>query len=98
MGVDFYTCAKCERNFPDCGNYYSCEECSNVFCSDKCANPEPFYDPLDEDGGGEEIERYTCCICRKEDANDYILLNALLRHFKLTREQALKIWQEEKGA
>jgi hypothetical protein len=102
MGVDFYTCANCSRNFPDCGNYYFCEECSNQFCSNKCADPQPLDEEEGEDENNDENDddydntRYSCCICRKEEANDYILLEALLRHFKISRADALKIWQDEK--
>ncbi len=90
MGVDFIPCAACGETFPDCGDFYPCEECGNCFCSRECAKMEL----IDEDTEGNEISN--CCICRKERGNDYVLLEALLRHFKLTREQALKIWQDEK--
>ena len=87
MGVEFYVCANCTETFPDCGEYYFCEECANHFCSRKCADPKP----MDED----DEDLRNCCICRKEEANDYILLNALLRHYKITRKDAMKIWQEQ---
>lgn len=90
MSVDYYSCAICDHNFPDCGDYYYCDECGNHFCSRDCAKLEL----LDEDDEGNETNN--CCICRKEEANDYILLEALLTHYNLTREDALKIWQEEK--
>jgi hypothetical protein len=36
MGVDFYTCQNCERNFPDCSYFFTCTQCDHMFCSDKC--------------------------------------------------------------
>lgn len=89
MGVEFLVCANCTEIFADCGEYYWCEGCSNNFCSSDCAAPKPIEDSDDED-------LRNCCICRKEEANNYILLHALLRHYKITREDAMKIWQEEK--
>lgn len=85
MGIDFLVCTNCTETFADCGEYYDCEECGNVFCSIDCAKPESL-----------DADRMDCCICRKEEANDYILLHVLLRHYKITREDAMKIWQEEK--
>lgn len=96
MSIDYYSCAICGHNFPDCGDYVSCEHCFNHFCSKKCAKMA--YAELDEEAdidNNEEEEYPHCCICRKEAANDYILLEALLRHFNLTREQALEIWQKQ---
>lgn len=105
MGIDYYTCTKCERNFPDCIDFYTCEECENLFCSRKCADlkiielndSEDNIDDEDELDNEEYYEdKYNCCICRKEEANDYILLNALLRYYNITRDDAMKIWREEK--
>lgn len=87
MGIDFYTCVICKSNFPDCGDYSECEECENMFCGRKCANLKPL--ELNED-------KYNCCICRKEEADDSILLYALLRHYNITRDDAMKIWKGEK--
>jgi hypothetical protein len=38
----------------------------------------------------------TCVICRKESHNDYVLLQALLKHFNLTKAQAVKIYKGQK--
>jgi hypothetical protein len=100
MSIDFYSCARCGDSFPDCGDYCHCDECGNVFCSYECAELDAV--ELDEAAPEDESEteeyRYepmNCCICRKEVANDYILLETLLRHYKITREDVLKMWQEE---
>ena len=94
MGVDFYTCAICEYNFPDCGDYVTCEECYNHFCSDECASLKPIQ-TSDEEEFNEDLT--SCCLCRKEVANDYILLGVLLRHYNLTKEQVLDLWRQEKN-
>ena len=94
MGVDFYTRAICEYNFPDCGDYVTCEECYNHFCSDECASLKPIQ-TSDEEEFNEDLT--SCCLCRKEVANDYILLGVLLRHYNLTKEQVLDLWRQEKN-
>lgn len=87
MSVDYYSCALCGECFADCSSRCcSCPDCGNMFCSTECANLKESENDSEDDA---------CCICRKESANDYILYHALLRHFKLTEEQALKIWQDE---
>ena len=68
-------------------SYYSCAACSRGY--DEENEEKRFPDRIDQD------KPITCVICRKEEANDNILLHALLKHFKLTREQALEIWQKE---
>ena len=110
MSVDFYTCAKCDDNFSEYKSGYTfCEECNNNFCSRKCASlkevdedveEEPEEENVEEEAE-EDLEEYqepkkNCCICRKEEANNYILFYALLRHYKITRYDAMKIWQDEK--
>ncbi len=94
MGVDYFTCAICGYNFPDCGEFVSCD-CGEHFCSWDCGRTDyTIYnekgEPTEEDG-----DKCTCVICRKEDANNDILFEALLKHFNLTREQALEIWEKQ---
>jgi hypothetical protein len=91
MSNDFIVCAICGEARPGHYEFYTCELCSNVFCSWDCSE---LYSTLNEDGEPND-DIMDCCICRKDKANDYILLEALLRHFNLTREQALEIWQKE---
>jgi hypothetical protein len=98
MGIDYYTCCSCDKSFPDCGSYYNCEFCGSMFCSRKCADLKLIeVDEDDEEDSGEDtyVEEYSCCVCRKEDAPANVLLNVLLKHFKISYEDALKIWQEE---
>lgn len=40
MGVDYYTCKNCGENFPDCGDYVSCESCFAHWCSNECAKED----------------------------------------------------------
>ena len=41
MGVWYYTCENCGKNFPDCGYYVSCE-CGTRWCSDECAKEDGY--------------------------------------------------------
>ena len=93
MGISYYTCAGCDNNFPDCADGVVWCDCGNHFCCDDCAK---MIDVNEPDGDEEDWEEsLQCCICRKEEANDGLLLEALLRHYKITKEDALKIWQDE---
>jgi hypothetical protein len=41
MSVDWYSCKKCGRTFPDCGHYVHCE-CGEHWCSDECAEADGY--------------------------------------------------------
>lgn len=41
MGVDWLSCNNCGHNFPDCGDYVSCE-CGEHWCSEECAEKDGF--------------------------------------------------------
>jgi hypothetical protein len=85
MGVDFYTCAHCGYNFPDCGDFFGCE-CGEHFCDSKCGDRK-----VDEEN--EDIS--TCRLCRKDSATDNNLLHALLAHFNITYDQAMEIYRKQ---
>jgi hypothetical protein len=90
MSIDYFSCAVCGKSFPDCSSYCrSCDGCGNWLCSDKCAKLLP----VSEDNDNDEKD---CCICRDEIASDSRLLECLLHHFNITKEQAIEIWQKEK--
>jgi len=89
MGIDYYTCAKCSDNFPDCSNHAYCEKCENFFCSNDCARLKP----IDEE---ESEDNTNCCLCRKEHVTDYDLLYFLLKHCNLTKEDAINLYKDEK--
>ncbi len=80
---DLMVCDNCRGIFSGSRQLEVCEHCNSYFCDMECADFDDF------DKGGK------CCICRKEVATPYILLHALLRHFKLTEEQAFEIWKNE---
>ena len=87
MGVDFYTCSSCSFIFPDCGEYYTCNQCEKCFCDSKCARSKLV---------SNDNEDYSNCLfCRKEDANDSILCEVMMKHFNVTREQVLEIWRNQ---
>jgi hypothetical protein len=91
MGVDYYTCAICKYNFPDCGSYISCDTCGNHYCDNNCGKHrgDNYSDDANE-------EKESCVLCRKEDATASNLLNALLKHFSLNRNDALEIYKKQK--
>jgi len=93
MGISFYTCANCQRNFPDCGDYFNCFTCGEHFCNTKCADMQVEENLEDPDGEEDYEEITTCKMCRKESATDNQLLNFLLGHFKLTYEQAMELYR-----
>lgn len=82
MGVDFYTCQRCRRTFPDCGRYFSCS-CEARFCSDRCGERQEV-EPEDD----ENDEVTSCVFCRNEDASTADLLSFCLGELGITEEQA----------
>jgi hypothetical protein len=96
MGVDFYTCANCSYNFPDCGEYFGCS-CGEHFCSTKCGGMQVIQEesPPEVDDDHYREEMYSCILCRKETATDHDLLHFILGKYGVTREQALEMYQKE---
>jgi hypothetical protein len=111
MGVDYYQCASCNFGFRDDSDYCAYCECGNHFCSKECGkltNYSVMEEP-DEAEGEEKYQLYldgntridleqpiTCVICRNESYTEYTLLEAVLKHFRITREQAINIWRSSK--
>jgi hypothetical protein len=87
MSVDYYTCSHCRCNFPDVSRDATWCDCGGCFCSPICANQE-------DEGGNDGA---TCCICRLEVIKDEDLLNFLLGHFKIMREQAIELYRIHYG-
>jgi hypothetical protein len=102
MGVDYYTCANCDFGYRDDSEYACFCECGNNYCRKDCGKLENYQDYSEETDDNEENCRIdkslpiTCVICRKEKSTDYAILEALLKHFKITRKQAEKIWKNGK--
>lgn len=95
MGIDFYTCENCGRNFPDCTDYFGCFTCGARFCSSECGGSE-IDDSEEDDNDEDNYEKITTCVlCRKEEATDTQLLHFLLEHFNLTREQVMEMYRKE---
>lgn len=42
MSIDYFTCKRCENNFPDCGYFVNCESCFSCWCSDECAKEDGY--------------------------------------------------------
>ena len=84
MGVDWYTCNHCGDTFPDCGSYYTCDNCWTHWDDLKCAEADG------AQWNEEEDTIVSCKFCRQEDATDSELVNYMLKHFKVTREEMVK--------
>ena len=108
MGVDYYQCASCTLGFRDDSDYCAWCECGNCFCSTKCGKLENFVEEYVEHEEDESKDVYrgdridaekpvTCVICRDEQYTDHTLLEAVLEHFSITREQAVNIWRSITG-
>jgi hypothetical protein len=97
MGVDFYTCANCERNVPDCGNYFSCSGCYEHFCTNDCGGKQTVQEEGDdEDDDNEYLEEISSCIlCRKESITDRDMVRFLLKKSGLTYDQAIAMFRED---
>lgn len=81
MGVEFISCTYCDEIFPDCGGFFSCESCGKRYCSVTCAGRN-----YDEDTPSD------CRICAKQYVEDWVLLEFLLKEFKLTRDDAEELY------
>lgn len=99
MGVDYYTCANCSHNFPDCGDYFNCD-CGELFCSTECGERESqeieshTLEELEEDEDyANEVN--TCMICRGEMVPDHIMMEFLLQKLNLTAEEAVELYNKE---
>jgi hypothetical protein len=87
MGDIYYTCDTCEHICSaDCVHYNAWCDCGGHFCSADCA-----------DKGKDENGIYYCCLCRIKIVKNVDLLTFLLKHFKMTREQAVILYREDLG-
>lgn len=103
MGVDYYQCQSCDRGYRDDSDYATYCDCGANFCNKKCGKvtnlkEQDDYTEADHESGDYRIDKTlstTCVLCRKEQVTDYILLNALLKHYTLTREQVIDIYMNQ---
>lgn len=103
MGVDYYECDSCTLGFRDDSDYCAYCQCGCKFCSVKCGNLDNYREEYEETEDNEFYQGdpidpnkpITCVICRKEKHTVYGLLQALLTHFNITEEDAIKIWKNE---
>lgn len=104
MGIDYYSCSKCSKTFPDCGEYDICGCCSSNYCKFCGEKQHKKYGSFeaDENGNIKDEEKYKdywaiedgylkkCDICSLKNIDDSILIEFLLRKFKITRKNAEK--------
>lgn len=89
MGVDYYQCQSCKLGYRDDSDYATYCDCGGNFCSKECGKvtnlkEQNDYTENDYESGDFRIDKtldVTCVLCRKEQITDYILLNALLKHY-----------------
>lgn len=80
MGVDFFPCNYCKESICDCGDYIRCD-CGYKWCEIHCAIKEGYQ--IDEDGK-------SCSYCRKENVEDNLLLDFLMKRHNLSRIEVIK--------
>ena len=91
MGVNFFPCDHCGQSICDCGPYVRCDDgCCRRWCDRTCAKADGF---RRDDGGDDDCER-SCNFCRGEDVEAKPLLECLLEHFKLSRQEAVRLYFE----
>lgn len=109
MGVDYLQCNGCQTGYRDDSDYACYCDCGNSFCSKECGKLDNYevLDEIDEDDpryqdyvdGECHIDKskpITCVVCRYESYTDYVLLEAVIKHFNITKEIAINIWRAEK--
>jgi len=94
MGIDYYTCANCRDTFPDCISYFSCENCGQHFCSNKCGKRQVSEPPDDIDDDADWEETVTCIFCRTEAVTDDDMIDFLLKELNITYDQALERYKQ----
>lgn len=99
MGVDYYQCDSCNTGYRDDSEYACCCDCGGIFCSDICGKLTNFTYEYDENGAdGNAIDAavpITCVLCRFQKATDFGLLEALLKHYNITRADAFEIYKKQ---
>lgn len=90
MGVDWFPCSRCNSSICDAGRWVTCGDgCDRRWCDKACAEVDGR-----RRGEDDEYDIITCNHCRNEDVDDYYLLPFLLKHFKLTRQEAVKLFND----
>lgn len=93
----------------DCGSHfcrYDCGKLGNYFSpynphfAPQAAQIDE-KDPLYEDWENgvfciDKNKPITCVVCRKEQENDEVLFYAILKHYGISRQDAIKIWKKQK--
>lgn len=80
MSDNYYLCNCCSKAFEEAK--FTCIKCNGYYCSDKCADFDT---------------NSACRYCSYKDYKDYsdsMLLSALLKHFNITKVQAINIWRK----
>lgn len=98
MGVDYFECDNCSLGFRDDSDYCVWCECGAKFHSKECGKLDNYGEWNDDEQTNRiDLDKdITCVCCRKEHATDYMLLQALLEHYHITRAQAVAIWKKQK--
>jgi len=113
MGVDYLQCDGCQTGYRDDSDYACYCDCGNSFCSKECGKLDNYLDPATQEEPEEDDPAYqdfldgechidktkpiTCVVCRYESHTDYVLLEAVIKHFNITKEIAINIWKANKS-
>lgn len=104
----YSTCDACNIDYRDDNDFVCHCDCGSHFCNKDCGKLENYLDPLSlqnlEEGDPLYInyinEDYhindkaiTCIICRHEVFDNDSLLDALMKHFNLNKDQVIEIWK-----
>lgn len=109
MGVSYFTCDGCNIGYRDDSDFACYCDCGSNFCNKDCGKLDNYLDPssyqdLDEEDplyqdyidGDYHINKdkqITCVICRNESYTNSTLLDSLMKHFNITKEQVIDIWK-----
>lgn len=102
MSVDYSQCDSCKLGYRDDSDWACYCDCGSNFCGAICGklkNYKPYNEDEDENYEGQRIDRsnpITCIVCREEIFTDYGLLQGLLFHFNITRDQAIELIRAKK--
>ena len=96
MGIDYYSCIRCRKGFPDVSSYKACE-CGTMWCGEDCAEKDgrKAETMIDEDGDEvKDDENTSCAYCRNEKFDDKQLLAYSLKLLKISKEDLIEKCKE----
>jgi hypothetical protein len=109
MGVSYFTCDGCNICYRDDSDFACYCDCGSNFCNKDCGKLSNYLDPIcyqdldednpkyqdyiDEDCHINKDKQITCVICRNELYTNNTLLDSLIKHFNIIKDQVIDIWK-----